>query len=154
MKPSDIKYIVVHCSATLPKQDIGVKEISDMHRAKGWAGIGYHAIIRQNGVLELGRSLDVQGAHVGEVGHNHHSWGVCLIGGLDNQGKPANTFSQSQLAGAVKYIKTLLLKAPNAIVLGHRDLSPDLDKDGVIEEHEYVKQCPCFDVVPWWKTVS
>ena len=31
-------------------------------------------------------------------------------------------------------------------VLGHRDTSPDLNGDGVIEPYEYVKACPCFDV--------
>jgi N-acetylmuramoyl-L-alanine amidase len=33
-------------------------------------------------------------------------------------------------------------------VVGHRDLSPDLDKDGLVEPHEWMKQCPCFDAVP------
>jgi N-acetylmuramoyl-L-alanine amidase len=33
-------------------------------------------------------------------------------------------------------------------VVGHRDLSPDLDHDGVVEPHEWVKQCPCFDAIP------
>ena len=31
-------------------------------------------------------------------------------------------------------------------MLGHRDTSPDLNGDGVIEPYEYVKACPCFDV--------
>ena len=31
-------------------------------------------------------------------------------------------------------------------IVGHRDLSPDLDGDGVVEPEEWVKQCPCFDV--------
>ena len=31
-------------------------------------------------------------------------------------------------------------------MLGHRDTSPDLNGDGVIEPYEYVKVCPCFDV--------
>ena len=28
----------------------------------------------------------------------------------------------------------------------HRDISPDLNGDGVIEPYEYMKACPCFDV--------
>jgi hypothetical protein len=31
-------------------------------------------------------------------------------------------------------------------VVGHRDLSPDLDNDGEISENERLKSCPCFDV--------
>ncbi len=29
----------------------------------------------------------------------------------------------------------------------HRDLSPDLDGNGRIEPDEWMKQCPCFDVL-------
>jgi N-acetyl-anhydromuramyl-L-alanine amidase AmpD len=38
---------------------------------------------------------------------------------------------------------------PMAQILGHRDLSPDIDGDGVVEEHEWLKDCPCFDVYTW-----
>ena len=31
-------------------------------------------------------------------------------------------------------------------VVGHRDLSPDLDGDGVVEPDEWTKACPCFEV--------
>ena len=31
-------------------------------------------------------------------------------------------------------------------VLGHRDTSPDLDGDGIVEPEEWTKMCPCFDV--------
>ena len=30
-------------------------------------------------------------------------------------------------------------------VLGHRDTSPDLDGDGIVEPEEWTKMCPCFD---------
>ena len=31
-------------------------------------------------------------------------------------------------------------------VAGHRDFSPDLNGNGEIEPHEWIKMCPCFDV--------
>jgi N-acetylmuramoyl-L-alanine amidase len=34
-------------------------------------------------------------------------------------------------------------------IVGHRDLSPDLNHDGVIESREWIKQCPSFDVAAW-----
>jgi N-acetylmuramoyl-L-alanine amidase len=151
MKPTDINYIVIHCSATKPNQDIGYAELDVMHKARGWAGCGYHVIIRQDGVIEMGRGLAEQGAHVGNVGHNHDSWGVCLIGGLDAAGKPHATFSAQQMMAASLVVKGLLLRAPKAVVLGHRDLSPDLNGNGIIEPMEWQKQCPCFDVKHWWK---
>jgi N-acetylmuramoyl-L-alanine amidase len=30
-------------------------------------------------------------------------------------------------------------------IVGHRDLSPDTNGNGVVELHEWVKMCPCFD---------
>jgi N-acetyl-anhydromuramyl-L-alanine amidase AmpD len=34
-------------------------------------------------------------------------------------------------------------------VVGHRDLSPDLDGDGQVEPHEWIKLCPAFEVRDW-----
>jgi N-acetylmuramoyl-L-alanine amidase len=31
-------------------------------------------------------------------------------------------------------------------VCGHRDLSPDLNGNGRIEPHEWMKECPCYSV--------
>ena len=149
MIPTEINYIVVHCSATKPNQDIGFAEIDAMHKARGWAGCGYHIIIRQNGVIEIGRALDVQGAHVS--GHNSHSWGVCMVGGLDAFGKASATFHRDQMYSLQMIVEGLKIRAPQAEVLGHRDLSPDKNGDGVITQTEWIKECPCFDVRRWWK---
>ncbi|GAF75520.1 unnamed protein product, partial [marine sediment metagenome] len=35
---------------------------------------------------------------------------------------------------------------PGSVAVGHRDLSVDLNGDGVISKNEWMKQCPCFDV--------
>ncbi|MBP1594036.1 MAG: N-acetylmuramoyl-L-alanine amidase, partial [Bacteroidetes bacterium] len=43
-------------------------------------------------------------------------------------------------------VRTLLQDFPGCKVTGHRDLSPDLNGNGVIESHEWLKQCPCFNV--------
>ena len=42
---------------------------------------------------------------------------------------------------------TLIILHCSAIILGHRDLSADLDGNGKIEPSEWVKFCPCFDVL-------
>jgi N-acetylmuramoyl-L-alanine amidase len=49
---------------------------------------------------------------------------------------------------------SLLEKYPNATILGHRDLSPDKNGDGVIERSEWVKHCPSFDVREWLKNYT
>lgn len=139
------KYIVIHCSATRANSDIGVDEIRDWHvNRNGWSDIGYHAVIRRDGEIEFGRHFDASGAHVS--GQNYQSVGICLIGGIDAQGKAEDNFTDKQFASMHKLVAVMKLAYPGAKVLGHRDLSPDLDGDGVVERHEWVKDCPCFEV--------
>jgi hypothetical protein len=45
----------------------------------------------------------------------------------------------------------LMAAYPDAVLCGHRDLSPDGDGDGKIEKHEWLKSCPGFDVKHWCK---
>ena len=144
------RYIVVHASATGPTSDIGVDEIRDWHVNKnGWSDIGYHAVIRRSGQIEYGRHFDEPGAHV--KGQNYQSVGVCMVGGVDANNKPENNFTAPQFASLKILLAMLRRSYPNAAILGHRDLSPDLDGDGIVEKHEWLKDCPCFDVQAWLK---
>ena len=141
-------YIVVHCSATNPDADIGVDEIRQWHMdGNHWDDIGYHAVIRRDGEIEFGRHFDEPGAHV--KGQNYRSVGVCMVGGVDHDGKPENNFTHDQFESLTILLDMLERAYPLAKILGHRDLSPDLDGDGIIEEHEWLKDCPCFDVFTW-----
>ena len=79
-------------------------------------------------------------------GWNAHSIGICYEGGLDRDGHPADTRSPAQRAALRGLVYQLLKQYRNTRVCGHRDLSPDIDGDGVVEPQEWVKQCPCFDV--------
>lgn len=145
-------YIVVHCSATRPGSDIGSDEIGQWHRARGFERIGYHAVIRRSGQVEFGRYMDAEGAHV--QGQNYRSVGVCMVGGLGENSKAENNFTPAQFDSLHDVVRLLLKAYPNAEVLGHRDLSPDLDGDGIVERHEWVKDCPSFDVREWWAEVG
>lgn len=128
-------FIVVHCSATRPGMDIGADEIRVWHKQKGWSDIGYHYVIRRNGKIELGRRLEVEGAHV--QGHNHHSVGICLVGGIADIGKPHNNFTPDQMMSLLSLLDDLKGKYPDAKIQGHRDFP------GV------AKACPSFDVRKW-----
>lgn len=135
-----LKHIVVHCSATKAGQDIGAKEIDSWHRTRGFLKIGYHFVIRLDGKFEVGRYEDEVGAHA--EGFNSSSIAVCLVGGLDANGKPENNFNHEQMETLRRIVFALKDLHPNAEVLGHRDL-PGVKKD-----------CPCFDVRAWWKTAQ
>ena len=147
-----IDAIVVHCSATRAGQDIGKKEIIQMHLQRGFSTIGYNYIIRLDGTIEVGRSLTIDGAHCNSKGffsgvsYNKHSIGICYVGGLDANGKATDTRTSEQKKALRELIAKLIKQYPYIKeILGHRDTSPDLDGDGIVEPNEWIKMCPCFD---------
>ena len=140
----NIDSIIVHCSATKAGQDFTATDIDRWHRERGFNGIGYHYVVRLDGKLEKGRDVSLAGAHC--KGWNKRSIGICYIGGLDENGRPADTRTNAQKRVLYQIIMDLQREYNILQVLGHRDTSPDLNGDGVIEPYEYVKVCPCFDV--------
>lgn len=142
-------HIVVHCSATPPSSDIGADEIEDWHTqpkpmGNGWSKIGYAAVVRRDGQIEFGHHFDEAGIHV--RGWNYKTVGICLVGGVNEQGQPENNFTDAQFESARALIAVLKLAYPGATVVGHRDLSPDLNGDGLITSDEWLKACPSFEV--------
>lgn len=135
--------IVIHCSATRAWQDYKADDLRRMHKAQGWADIGYHYVIRIDGTVENGRDVNIIGAHV--QGHNEHSIGVCYIGGSDNQGKEKDTRTDNQKLALLNLLMDLKKIYPNAKISGHRDFSPDKNGNGIVEPFEWIKKCPCFD---------
>ena len=127
-----IDLIVIHCSATRATQRYTVDDCRRDHRARGFADIGYHYYITQDGVVHRGRPLHTEGAHA--YGYNRHSIGICYEGGLDANGRPADTRTDAQKDTLSKLLNRLQHDYPQARITGHRDLP------GV------KKECPCFDV--------
>lgn len=132
-----VRFIAIHCSATQPSSEIGVSEIDDMHRARGFACVGYHYVIRRNGIIEKGRPDTKAGAHV--EGYNNRALGICLVGGIDGLGRSRNNFTPEQFASLRQLIAFLRVRFVDAEIKGHRDF-PKVAKD-----------CPCFDVGNWLK---
>lgn len=131
-----INELVVHCSATPAGKAFHARDIDRWHRDRGWDGIGYHYVICLDGAIEPGRPVEEVGAHV--AGHNAHSIGICLIGGMNAQNTaPANTFNQRQMTALETLLHGLRTRWPQSRILGHRDFV------GV------AKTCPSFDVRQW-----
>lgn len=133
MAREQTKYIVIHCSMTRPSQKIGASEIDRWHREKGWLKIGYGKVIKRDGTVEQGREDDEVQAHV--KGYNHCSYGVCLVGGSaeDDVNKPEDNFTGEQWDSLKKVLEELLVKYPDAQIVGHY----------MLDEH---KTCPNFNV--------
>ncbi len=151
MKPSDIKYIVVHAADTKPNMDIGAKEIRKWHiYPKFYPNTGEY---RYQGKMyrfvddlpfnvrkKKGRGWSDIGYHFvirrnGELetgrpldvsgahvrGYNSMSWGVCLIGGMSEKGNTDCNFTNKQYITLKLILGELEDKAPKAKVIGHRD---------------------------------
>ena len=139
-----ITKIVIHCSATREGQSVTVKDIDKWHKDRGYGEIGYHYVVYLDGSIHKGRDEEKIGAHV--LGHNTDSIGICYVGGLDKFGKSKDTRTDEQKKSLIKLIGELKERYPRASLLGHRDLSPDINGDGKIDKWEWLKDCPCFDV--------
>jgi N-acetylmuramoyl-L-alanine amidase len=143
--PRVVDLIVIHCSATRVDRDVTAKDIDAAHRVRGFACWGYHYYIRKSGKVETMRPEWQPGAHA--YGYNARSIAVCYEGGLDENGKPADTRTLKQKLAMHELVYNLLLRYPKAQVAGHRDLSPDKNHNGRIEPWERIKECPCFDAI-------
>lgn len=146
-----IDAIVIHCSASRAGQDLRASDIDKMHREQGYKMIGYNYVIDLDGTIEKGRPLTMDGAHCKTAGlsgtpYNKHSIGICYVGGLDKDGKAADTRTNAQKISLIRLVYELMEKYPIKEVIGHRDASPDKNGDGKITKNEWIKQCPCFDV--------
>lgn len=138
-----IDLIVVHCTASRCNHRLAPDELEAEHRRRFSGGCGYHFYITREGIIFPMRRLDRVGAHV--RGFNAHSIGIAYEGGLTPDGIAADTRTAEQRESLRFLIRQLLVVYPKSTVCGHRDLSPDLNGNGVIEPREWIKQCPCFD---------
>lgn len=143
----DIKFIVVHCTAGQPNQK--TESILDYwKRVLKWKSVGYHIIINEDGTYER-LSPDEKPTN-GVKGHNQHSIHICYKGGLG--GKDTRTESQKNMLRII--LQDCKIKYRKAFILGHRDLSPDLNGDGKITRNEFVKICPCFSAMEEYKNLN
>jgi hypothetical protein len=133
--------IVVHCSATKPSMDhVNEDEIRQWHLDRGWSDAGYNIVIPRkptdddHGLIEIARPLDVQGAHV--AGYNHRSLGICLVGGMAEDGSDEDNFLDEQLSALETALLFCLAYAPKALIRNHRSLDPR-------------KTCPVMDAEAW-----
>jgi len=138
-----INLLVYHCSATEAGKDYSVEEITVWHKARGFRTIGYHFLIHLDGTIDIGRNIHEIGAHA--KGKNRNSIGICYIGGVKD-GRPHDTRTTAQIHALRAIDRVLKSMFPEADSVGHRDLSVDLNGDGVIQRSEWMKACPSFDV--------
>lgn len=129
-----ITLIIIHCSATPEGRSLSFEECRRDHiMHRHFRDIGYHFYITRDGTVHDGLPIEKVGAHC--EGHNSHSIGICYEGGLDANGKPADTRTEAQRKALKSLVERMHRLFPKALIVGHHDLNPR-------------KACPCFKVEP------
>ena len=101
-----IKRIIIHCTDSPDDLDIGLAEINQWHKARGWESkktktpCGYHHIIRKDGKIQQGRLEEEVGSHC--FGYNRSSIGITVVG--------RNQFNPKQAATLNKLCRQLIDK--------------------------------------------
>lgn len=107
--------LVIH-HVGIPDGDTSAAAIHKAHLANGWAGIGYHYVIRKDGSIERGRPLATVGAHA--EGQNYHTIGINVTGNFEKE-----TPTQSQIASLEKLLvflcQTYDIHPSAATIVGH-----------------------------------
>lgn len=145
---ASINKIIIHCSATPNGRDHDILDINFWHgpdrKTRGLTPfqrqanlvndhqpslrhVGYHYVIRLDGAVEFGRSLQEIGAHA--QNHNSGSIGICLIG--------TDRYTTAQFDSLKCLVNTLKLTIPSIkSVIGHNQVTQN-------------KTCPGFSVPAW-----
>lgn len=140
-----IKYIVIHCTAASISQT--TPAIQNFWRSKGWKTDGYHILIGADKTEQL---VPFEKISNGVLGFNSDIINICYKGG-DSKGTDTRTeFQKEELLASINKALEWCAKhhTPEELacirILGHRDFSKDLNRDGKISKNEWEKTCPCF----------
>jgi N-acetyl-anhydromuramyl-L-alanine amidase AmpD len=140
-----IDKIILHCSASNNPDQDSIQAIRKLHtssklveikwgdydtQGREFIDVGYHYFIQSSGKIELGRDLDIMGAHC--RGENTNSIGICL------SGNEKNDFTGDQFIALTRLLQALVLLFPGVTIHGHNEFAN--------------KSCPVFDVTPF-KTI-
>ena len=144
-----VKYLVIHCTDTPEGRHITSDDIRRWHlKERGWRQVGYTDMIHLDGRVErlVGNNDDayVDGWEItnGAMGHNSHSRHIVYVGGRARSGTLAkDTRTPEQIKTLTDYIKKFHKTAPDAEIVGHRDLNKG-------------KACPSFDVKEFVKELG
>lgn len=142
-----IERIFVHCTAS--RQNATVNDIKAEFKRKGWKNPGYHYLIDKDGVIH--QLLDESKVSNGVKGYNSTSINVAYIGGIDSSGKGIDNRTEQQKKSLKSLLKMLHSRYPEAVIMGHRDISPDSNGNGIVDPWERIKECPCFDAMDEYK---
>lgn len=145
-----IKHIIIHCTAGPQTQTL--ESIRNYwHNVLKWKTGGYHKMVFPDGdIVDLYPLTTVTN---GVKGFNSNSVHISYVGGIDSKGHAIDNRTPEQKESLLRAIKDVygeLSKHQDVghiLIRGHRDFSPDKNGNGIVDPWEYLKQCPCFEVL-------
>ena len=147
-----ITRIFVHCTASW-QSTTTMESLHKEFKDKGWKSPGYHWVVFPSGkvVQMLGEELVANGVK----DYNKNSIHVAWVGGIDRtHPKGIDNRTDKQKLALFDLLTKIKLRYRDAVIMGHRDISPDLNHNGVIDPWERIKECPCFDAMIEYKDIN
>lgn len=123
-EPREATEVIVIHHAGFPDgdKDSSAEEIHKFHQeVNGWAGIGYHYVIRKDGRIEQGRKPQMVGAHA--YHHNKNSVGICVAGNFEVAKIKNEQMDSLKLLTAWLCQRYKLNPMKKGVIVGHRDLN-------------------------------
>ncbi|MBD5315900.1 MAG: lysozyme [Bacteroides sp.] len=149
---AQLKYLVIHCTATPEGRDVTPEDIRCWHTSpvsaggRGWKQVGYTDLIRLDGTVERlvnnneDANVDPWEITNGAKGYNSISRHIVYAGGCDKSNKPKDTRTAAQEKALVAYVKDFHRRFPKVRIIGHNEIA--------------AKACPSFDVQKWLKSIG
>jgi len=143
----EVTELVVHWSDTYSNKNIGSEEINKTHIKLGIGrGIGYHYVIRRDGSLQRGRSVNIKGEHSEINGHDEYSIGIVFVGGINAPSgtefptsyRSATSITLSQMNTFREFCQAFYNRFPGGQILGHNDIDPE-EQDPGFDVRDYVE---------------
>ena len=148
-----LQYLVLHCTATPEGREVSFDEIRAWHTdpvskgGRGWKQVGYTDLIHLNGEVERlvdnneDANVDPWEITNGAKGYNSISRHIVYAGGCEaHTQKAKDTRTKAQKEAMEAYVKDFHRRFPNVRIIGHREIA--------------AKDCPCFDVRAWLKSIG
>ena len=110
---------VIHHTGNPQDDDLSARQINASHQAQGWTCIGYHYVIRKDGIVEEGRPHWTVGAHA--YGENSHTIGIHVCGNFEI-GEPTDAQIESTAMLLANLCTDYGLTIDRDHIVGHREL--------------------------------
>lgn len=154
-----IDFIVLHCTAG-PQTQTVQSILNYWKNDLGWKTPGYHYLIKPDG--EAVNLVPIEKPSNGVAGHNSNSIHISFIGGVQTShndpvnayGRPIDNRTPEQKNTMKALVEKFSAMFPSAVIQGHRDFSPDKNRDGLITPDEWIKTCPSFSAKAWLKEID